>query len=49
MSMNVRSKGKFEFDADYIENCSEMELFIQINGYFQFLEQLIDFLNNLHM
>jgi len=40
MSMNVRSKGKFEFDANYIENCSEIELFIQINGYFQFLEQL---------
>lgn len=40
MSMKVRNKGNFEYDSSYIENCSEMELFIQINGYYQFLNQL---------
>lgn len=40
MNSKVRNKGKFEFDSSYIENCSEIELFIQINGYYQFLEQL---------
>lgn len=40
MNSKVRNKGKFEFDSSYIENCSGIELFVQINGYYQFLEQL---------
>lgn len=40
MSTRVRNKGKLKCNSRYIENCSEIELFIQINSYYTFLEQL---------
>ena len=40
MNFNKVSKGKLKYDADYIKSCSEIELFIQINSYYELLTSL---------
>ncbi len=40
MNFNKVSKGKLKYDADYIKSCSEIELFIQINSYYELLASL---------